>query len=129
MPEFSKECDKDQGFDFKQEEHKTFGYINTLVIGEVEIAPDIKVPEPSAGSGVTIKASGAGAGSVMTLARPAFSKACGRRTEKSRVEHQADRHHQVRRSSVDLEHAGDLDAHHDEPVQDHRPLFVCDLRV
>ena len=28
--EFSKECDKDQGFDFKQDEHKTFGYINTL---------------------------------------------------------------------------------------------------
>jgi len=60
MPEFSKECDKDQGFDFKQEEHKTFGYINTLVIGEVEIAPDIKVPEPSADSGVKIKSSGAG---------------------------------------------------------------------
>lgn len=60
--EFSKECDKDQGFDFKQDEHKTFGFINTLVIGDVEIPPDIKVPEPTAGSGLTIKAGGAGGG-------------------------------------------------------------------
>ena len=41
-PNFQSECDKDQGFDFKQEEHKTFGYINTLVIGEVETRRDIK---------------------------------------------------------------------------------------
>ena len=60
--EFSKDCDKDQGFDFKQDEHKTFGYINTLVIGDVEIAPDIKVVEATASSGIKIKAGGAGGG-------------------------------------------------------------------
>ena len=60
--EFAKECDKDQGFDFKQDEHKTFGYINTLVIGDVEIAPDIKVVEATASSGIKIKAGGAGGG-------------------------------------------------------------------
>lgn len=58
--EFSKDCDKDQGFDFKQDEHKTFGYINTLVIGDVEIPADIKVIEATADSGIKIKAGGAG---------------------------------------------------------------------
>ncbi len=61
--EFTKTCDKDQGFDFKQDEHKTFGYINTLVIGDVEIQPDLKVVEASADSGVKIKAGGAGSAS------------------------------------------------------------------
>ena len=47
MPiEFSKECDVGQGYNFKQDEHHTFGYLNTLVFGENNIAPDIRVAEP-----------------------------------------------------------------------------------
>jgi len=58
--EFAKTCNPGQGFDFKQDEHQTFGYINTLVIGDVEIPADIKVAEATAGSALAIKSGGAG---------------------------------------------------------------------
>ena len=44
---FVASCDIGQGYNFKQDEHQTFGYINSLAIGENDIAPDIKVVEPS----------------------------------------------------------------------------------
>jgi hypothetical protein len=43
--DFQKACDPAQGFDFKQDEHKTFGYITMLVIGDIEMPADIKVAE------------------------------------------------------------------------------------
>lgn len=45
--EFAKEMDIGQGYNFKQDEHHTFGYINAWVIGKNNIAPDIKVVEPT----------------------------------------------------------------------------------
>jgi hypothetical protein len=46
--EFAKECDIGQGYNFKQDEHHTFGYITMLAIGDNNIAPDIKVVDPTA---------------------------------------------------------------------------------
>ncbi len=45
--EFSVDCDISQGYNFKQDEHHTFGYITSWVIGANNIAPDIKVVEPA----------------------------------------------------------------------------------
>jgi hypothetical protein len=43
-----KECDLRQGYNFDRNRRTTFGYINTLVIGDANIAPDIKVVLPTA---------------------------------------------------------------------------------
>ena len=45
--DFEKECSVEQGFNFRQDEHHTFGYINGLVIGDSVLAPDLKVAEPT----------------------------------------------------------------------------------
>lgn len=44
--EFAKECNVAQGFNFKPNDHHTFGYINTFTVGDSNIAPDIKVIDP-----------------------------------------------------------------------------------
>lgn len=46
MAEYTRECDVGQGFNFKQDEHYTFGYITGLVIGESSLVPDFKVADP-----------------------------------------------------------------------------------
>lgn len=46
MAEYTRECDVGQGFNFKQDEHYTFGYITGLVIGDSSLSPDFKVADP-----------------------------------------------------------------------------------
>lgn len=48
---FSKECDVGQGFNFKPDVQRPFGYINTLRFGDNNIAPDIKVVAPAGATG------------------------------------------------------------------------------
>ena len=43
-----KECDVGQGYNFDKNNRHTFGYINTLVIGDANIAPDIRIVLPTA---------------------------------------------------------------------------------
>lgn len=45
--EFTKECDVGQGYNFKQDEHHTFGFITSWAIGDNDIAPDIKIVDPN----------------------------------------------------------------------------------
>lgn len=47
MAEYTRECDVGQGFNFKQDEHYTFGYITGLVIGESSLSPDFMVVDPT----------------------------------------------------------------------------------
>lgn len=58
--DFEKECNVEQGFNFRQDEHHTFGYINGLVIGDSVLAPDLKVAEPTGRSGMKFSNAGAG---------------------------------------------------------------------
>jgi len=44
---FQKQCDIGQGYNFKPDEHHTFGHINTLALGDSNIPSDIKVLDPA----------------------------------------------------------------------------------
>lgn len=46
MATFDRECDVGQAFNFKQDEHYTFGYMTGLVIGDTNLGPDFKVADP-----------------------------------------------------------------------------------
>lgn len=74
MPvEFKKECNLGQGFNFKQDEQYNLGFINTLVIGDANIAPDIKVAEPGTNKKFDSKSKGA-AGGMETDSSSIFTK-------------------------------------------------------
>lgn len=53
-------CTAEQGFNFKQDEHQTFGYITSLVIGASSLSPDFKVADPLATPTVHKAAAGLG---------------------------------------------------------------------
>lgn len=40
---FARECDIGQGFNFKSDEHHTFGYLTQLFLGDNIVAPDIRI--------------------------------------------------------------------------------------
>lgn len=40
---FAEECDIGQGFNFKSDEHHTFGYLTQLILGDNVVAPDIRI--------------------------------------------------------------------------------------
>lgn len=46
MAEYTRELDVSQGFNFKQDEHASFGYLTGLVIGDTNFGPDFKVADP-----------------------------------------------------------------------------------
>lgn len=66
--EFAKQCDVGQGYNFKQDEHHTFGYITQWVIGDNNLSPDIKVVEPTSITNIASagNAGTAGSGTVNT---------------------------------------------------------------
>lgn len=64
MAELSFECDANQGFNFKQDEHQTFGFITSLVIGEASMSPDFKVADPEALAAIKPKKAGGLTGDV-----------------------------------------------------------------
>ena len=41
--ELAKTCDIGQGYNFKPDEHHTFGYLTRLIIGDNQVAPDIRI--------------------------------------------------------------------------------------
>lgn len=45
--DFASVCDIGQGYSFKQDEHHTFGYIHSLVIGDSTVIPDITGTDPA----------------------------------------------------------------------------------
>lgn len=71
---FERECDPGQGFNFKQDEHFTFGYITTLTIGDTEIDPSFKVFDPSDMPDPPKKASATGGGEDSVGASQSFKK-------------------------------------------------------
>lgn len=64
--EFTKECDVGQGYNFKQDEHHTFGYITSWSIGDNDISPDIKIVDPNSLGAVSASAGTTGAGGMDT---------------------------------------------------------------
>ena len=50
---FQKQCDIGQGYNFKPDEHHTFGHINTLALGDNNIPSDIRVVDPAAVTSAT----------------------------------------------------------------------------
>jgi hypothetical protein len=50
---FQKQCDIGQGYNFKPDEHHTFGHINTLALGDSNIPSDIRVVDPAAVTSAT----------------------------------------------------------------------------
>ncbi len=69
-----KTCDITQGFNFKQDEHHTFGYITTMTIGDTEIEPSFKVFDPTDMPDPPKKASATGAGEASVGASQNFKK-------------------------------------------------------
>lgn len=64
--EFSKECDVGQGYNFKKNEHHTFGFITSWTIGENTISPDIKVVDPNSLASVAASAGSTGSQEMNT---------------------------------------------------------------
>jgi len=64
--EFTKECDVGQGYNFKQDEHHTFGFITSWAIGDNDISPDIKVVNPNSLAAVSAAAGSTGSAEMNT---------------------------------------------------------------